>query len=88
MILVYFIVGSTSSGSAFVIAPNLGNYLRVDLTLKTTPPPIFLDPVYRSGSTILLYYLKTYFDINKSLRNLTPFRQHVLLLYILSLELM
>jgi hypothetical protein len=56
------------------------NSLRVDLTLKTTPPPIFLDPVYRSGSTILLYYLKTYFDMNKSPRNLTPFRQHVLLL--------
>jgi hypothetical protein len=35
------------------------NYLRVDLTLKSTPPPIFLDPVYRSGSTILLHYLKT-----------------------------
>ncbi len=47
MILVYFTVGSTSSGSAFVIAPKLGaqNYLWVDLTLKTTPPPIFLDPV-------------------------------------------
>ena len=57
------------------------NYLRVDLTSKTTPPPIFLDPVYQSGSTILLYYLKTYFDINKSLRNLTPIRQHVLLIY-------
>jgi hypothetical protein len=58
------------------------NYLRVDPTSKMTPPPIFLDPVYRSGSTILLYYLKTYFDMNKSLRNLTPFRQHVLLLYV------
>jgi hypothetical protein len=58
------------------------NYLRVDLTLKTTPPPIFLDPVYRSGSTTLLYYLKTYLDIIKLLRNLTPFRQHVLLLYL------
>ncbi len=57
------------------------NYLRVNLTLKTTPPPIFLDPVYRSGSNSLLYYVKTFFDINKGLRNLTPFRQHVLLLY-------
>jgi hypothetical protein len=26
-------------------------YLQVDLTLKTTPPPIFLDPVSRSDQT-------------------------------------
>ena len=63
------------------------NYLWVNFTLKTTPPTIFLDPVYRSGSTILLYYLKTYFDINKALRNLTPFRQHVLLIKFHLMEL-
>ncbi len=57
------------------------NYLRVDHTMKMIPPRIFLDPVYRSRSTKLLYYLKTYLDMKKSLRNLTLFRQHVLLLY-------
>ena len=44
MILVYFTVGSTSSGSAFVIVPKSWrqNYLLVNLTLKMTPALNFL----------------------------------------------
>ncbi len=52
-----------------------------DLTLKMTPPPLFLDPIHLSGSALFLYYISSCYSINKLLRNLTPFRQHVLLLY-------
>ncbi len=34
---------------------------RVDLTLKMTPLPIFLDPVLRSGLTLRLHYLSMSF---------------------------
>jgi len=45
-----------------------------------TPPPLILDPIHLGGSALFLYYLSLRYLINKLLRNLTPFRQHVLLL--------
>ncbi len=57
------------------------NYLWVDLNLKTTPPPIFLDPVSSSDQPYFCTIWRRHFDMNKLLRNLTPFRHHVLLLY-------
>jgi hypothetical protein len=38
MILVYFTVGSTSSGSAFVIAPNLGAKILSEYFTGSAPP--------------------------------------------------
>jgi hypothetical protein len=52
--------------------------------LKTTPPPIILDPVYQSGSTTLLYYLKTYIDINKTIRNPdSVVTTHLVIIYVI-----
>ncbi len=65
-----------------LLRQNLGaKTIWVNLTLKTTPPPLFLDPIHLSGSALFLYYISSHYSINKLLRNLTPFRQHVLLLY-------
>jgi hypothetical protein len=42
--------GSTSRGLTFRLRQNIGAktfvLIWVDLTLKTTPPPIFLDPIH------------------------------------------
>ncbi len=64
-----------------LLRQNLGaKTIWVDLTLKMTPPPLFLDPIHLSGSALFLYYISSRYSINKLLRNLTLFRQHVLLL--------
>jgi len=64
-----------------LLRQNLGaKTIWVDLTLKMTPPPLFLDPIHLSRSALFLYYISSRYSINKLLRNLTPFRQHVLLL--------
>jgi hypothetical protein len=42
--------GSTLRGLTFILCQNLGAktfvLIQVDLTLKMTPPPIFLDPIH------------------------------------------
>jgi hypothetical protein len=43
MILIYFTVGSTSSGSAFVIAPNLGAKILSEYFTGNAPPLYILD---------------------------------------------
>jgi hypothetical protein len=45
MILIYFRVGSTSSGSAFVIAPNLGAKTLSEYFTGNAPPLYILDPL-------------------------------------------
>jgi hypothetical protein len=45
MILIYFTVGSTSSGSAFVIAPNLGAKILSEYFTGNAPPLYILDPL-------------------------------------------
>ncbi len=67
-------------------APFGAKITRADSTLETAPPPVFPDPVSRSRSDYLLYYLRTCKMKIKLLRNLTPFRQHILLLYSLVLR--
>ncbi len=34
-------------------------------TLETAPPPLFPDPVTRSGSNYTLYYLRVFLTVNK-----------------------
>ena len=64
-----------------LLRQNLGaKTIWVDLTLKTTPPPLILDPIHLGRSALFLYYLSSPYLINKLLRNLTRFRQHVFLL--------
>ena len=43
MILIYFTVGSTSSGLAFVIAPNLGAKILSEYFTGNAPPLYILD---------------------------------------------
>jgi hypothetical protein len=40
-------------------APFGSKITQADSTLETAPPPLFPDPVSRSGSDYLLYYLRT-----------------------------
>jgi len=42
---IYFTVGSTSSGSAFVIPPNLGAKILSEYFTGNAPPPYILDPL-------------------------------------------
>ncbi len=61
MILVYFTVGSTSSGSAFVIAPKLGAktiFESISRWRWLLPPHISWSG-FPIRSALLLYYLKT-----------------------------
>ena len=45
IILIYFTLGSTSSGSAFVIAPNLGAKILSEYFTGNAPPLYILDPL-------------------------------------------
>ncbi len=56
MILVYFTVGSTSSGSAFIIAPKLSSSRS---HFEDDSAPYISWSGFPIGSAILLYYLKT-----------------------------
>jgi hypothetical protein len=65
--------GSTIHDLTLRLRQNLGAktfvLIRVDLTLKTTPPPIFLDPIPLVGSDHFLYYIYFAYSNNKLLRN-------------------
>ena len=52
MILIYFTVGSTSSGSAFVIAPNLGAKILSEYFTGNAPPLYILDLLLGSDQPI------------------------------------
>ncbi len=91
MILVYFTVGSTSSGSAFVIAPNLGAKILSEYFTGSAPPilcswsysqigcstPLYSRSVSLIGSAYLFLYISFCFWFNKLLTNLTSLRQHL-----------
>ncbi len=91
MILVYFTVGSTSSGSAFVIAPNLGAKILSEYFTGSAPPilcywsysqigcstPLYSQSVSLIGSAYLFLYISFCFWFNKLLTNLTLLRQHL-----------
>ncbi len=91
MILVYFTVGSTSSGSAFVIAPNLGAKILSEYFTGSAPPilcswsysqigcsiPLYSRSVSLIGSAYLFLYISFCFWFNKLLTNLTLLRQHL-----------
>ncbi len=91
MILVYFTVGSTSSGSAFVIAPNLGTKILSEYFTGAAPPilcswsysqigcstPLYSRSVSLIGSAYLFLYISFCFGFNKLLTNLTSLCQHL-----------
>ncbi len=91
MILVYFTVGSNSSGSAFVIAPNLGAKILSEYFTGSAAPilwswsyskigcstPLYSWSASLIGSAYLFLYISFCFWFNKLLTNLTSLHQHL-----------